>query len=145
MWWAHSEEISHFYVVFPPQTDFFWRLMKHRDHVRPTALNYWLTNLVRGWNQSSEDLHRDKQNNHDKFTITIMNLRRSDSYKLCRCIILKKMICLSYIQMWPLNAKVLLGEGDECLFHKQGTRVTLSVLRCIWLNDHKQARLGRSY
>lgn len=36
---------------------------KHIHHVIPTGLCYWLTKNVRSWNQQSEFLHRDIQNN----------------------------------------------------------------------------------
>lgn len=38
-------------------------LTKHRYHVIPSVLHYWLTDPVRNWNQASEFLHSGKPKN----------------------------------------------------------------------------------
>lgn len=52
---------SAIFTVFFFQTGKTLRsLRKHREHVIPTELHYWLTNLVKNWNQL---LHRRKEIN----------------------------------------------------------------------------------
>lgn len=96
---------------FPPTNWQLPRLLMPtilRYHAISTVLYYWLTKLVRSWNQRSEFVHRGKQNNNlaptnkNRDTV-IMHLSTSSVDIL---LFFKWFVYIKMLWVWPLNVRL---------------------------------------